>query len=690
MPRKKRLINREISWLAFNQRVLDEAADKSVPIMERLKFLGIFSNNRDEFFRVRVASVKRLIVLNEKMEASKDDPKEVFTKIQEITIAQQRRYEGIYAEILATLRENSVYIVNETELTKPQKAFVKDYYQDEVDPIIGPIMLDQLNEFPQLSDEGIYLSCILYLNHGRKRQEEKYALMEVPASLPRFVEIPSEIGNKVIMIQDDILRHNLEEVFDIFKPDKVDAYTFKITCNAQLDLDNDISKSFLEKMKQSLNKRRLGEPLRFVYDAAMPSELKNFLTKKMDLQNNEDAFIPGGRYHNLKDLMGFPKLNISRGYYRPLSTSIHPAFKKIESYLEVIKKKDVMLHFPFQSFNHIIEVLKEAALDPKVKSIKICLYRVSKGSKVINALINAARNGKNVVVVIELRARFDEENNIYWSRILEDEGVKVLFGFPGLKVHSKVLLVTRKEVGVLNEYVNIGTGNFNESTAKAYTDVSLLTSDKRITAEVSRLFDNFENAIWSNYSFKHILLSPFYLRNKLVRMINTEIRNAKAGKPAFIRLKINSLVDPNLIDKLYEASNAGVKIDMVIRGICSLIPGVKDMSENINVVSIIDRYLEHSRIYVFSNGGDSKYYISSADWMVRNIDRRIEVTCPIYAADIKSEIDDIFSIQLSDNVKGHTIHDGINYKILKPTSGEKKVRSQYELNVYYRQKAKAK
>lgn len=444
MDKKKTIINRELSWLAFNERVLNEAADTSVPLMERLKFLGIFSNNRDEFFRVRVASIKRLVHLKDRIKASDDDPKLIFKKIQEITIEQQHRYESIYQSIIDQLDENGIHLVNERNLNRNQKAFVREYFEEEVDPIIGPIMLNQIDVFPQLRDKGIYLAIIL---HSPEKNHSQYALMEVPSVLPRFVEIPGDDEKKYIIILDDIIRFNLMDSFKIFRPESVEAYTFKITRDAELDLDNDITKSFMEKMKASLKERKRGAPVRFVFDSSMPAELQRYLAKKMHLTNSEDAFIPGGRYHNFRDLMSFPKLDITRGYYKPLASHEHPHLVKYESYFDAIKSKDVLLHFPYQSFNHIIDLLKEAAVDPKVKSIKICLYRVAKRSKVVNALINAARNGKHVVVVFELQARFDEENNIYWSNVLEDEGVDVLFGFPGLKVHSKVCVISRKERG---------------------------------------------------------------------------------------------------------------------------------------------------------------------------------------------------------------------------------------------------
>ena len=687
MAIKPKIINREISWLAFNERVLSEAEDSSVPLLERLKFLGIFSNNRDEFFRVRVASVKRWAALNEKIEATHDDPRDILAQIQRITIGQQQKYERIYQEIIEELRAKNVFILSEKQLNASQKRFVEEFYNDKVDPVISPIMLDQVKGFPHLRDKAIYLAAWLTISKEGKKPTHQYSLVEVPASLPRFIVLPEEEGKKSIIILDDVIRHNLNSVFEVFKPSKVDAYAFKITRDAELDLDNDISKSFLEKMKKSLKQRRRGAPVRFVFDAAMPKEMQRYLAKKMSLTTDEDAFIPGARYHNLKDLMSFPKINLPKAYYTKLSPNKHPHFEKYDSYFTAIKKKDVLLHYPYQSFNHVIEFLKEAALDPDVRSIRICLYRVAGRSKVINALINAARNGKKVVVVFELQARFDEENNIYWSNILEDEGVKVYFGFPGMKVHGKICLVTRKENGANQYYAKVGTGNFHEGTSALYGDLSLMTARKDITSEIHKVFDLFENAIWPNYRFKHLVLSPFYLRNRLIRLINVEIRNAKAGKPAYVTLKLNSLVDNNLINKLYQASKAGVKVRLIIRGICSLVPGIPGLSENIQVISIIDRFLEHARIYVFCNDNDPLYFISSADWMVRNLDRRIEVTCPIYDSSLKKEIDDVLTIQFSDNTKARMLMPDGKY-IVDKADKKKDIRSQYVLHEYYKKKSK--
>lgn len=682
---KNKIINRELSWLAFNERVLEEAENPRVPLLERLKFLGIFSNNRDEFFRVRVATVRRWALLDMRIEQSNDDPKDILAQIQETTIRQQRKYEQIYKGIIGELKDKNVFLVNEKQLNKGQKEFVEEYFENVVDPIVSPMMLGQVKKFPHLKDKAIYLSVYLEVERSTRKDGLEFALIEVPSSLPRFVQLPEKNGKQYIILLDDIIRQNLKSLFVMFKPSEVGAYTFKITRDAELDLDNDISKSFLEKMKKSLKLRRRGEPVRFVFDANMPEVLQAYLVKKMSLSTKDDSFIPGGRYHNLKDLMSFPRLDIKKAYYEKLKPLPHPSFQNIDSHFTVLRKKDVLLHYPYQDFGHVIDLLKEAALDPKVKSIKICLYRVASRSKIVNALINAVRNGKKVTVVLELQARFDEENNIYWSNVLQDEGVKVNFGIPGMKVHSKIMLISRKESNGLVHYAKIGTGNFHEGTAGLYGDFSLLTASKEITKEVAKVFELFENNIWSNYRFKKLILSPFHLRNRLVRLINKEIKNAKEGKDAYIVLKLNSLVDQNLILKLYQASKAGVKVRLIIRGICCLTPGIKGLSENIEVISIIDRFLEHARCYVFCNAGDPLYYISSADWMVRNLDRRIEVTCPILDSDLKQEIADVLDIQFSDNVKARVLDSKGQYQLASDRK-KKDIRSQYALHEYYKSK----
>jgi len=684
MGRKEIIINRELSWLAFNARVLQEAADPSVPLVERIRFLGIFSNNRDEFFRVRVATVKRLVDLDSKKvrQVIGDTPKTVLKKIQQTVIRQQREFEAIYKEILKELERKDIYIINEKELDTRQGEFVRKYFHEKVYPTLVPIMIHQIKKFPFLGDRSIYLAVLL--SQKGVDSEEQAALIEVPTThLSRFVVLPTTGGKRYVILLDDVIRFCLDDIFSIFDYDRVDSYMLKITRDAELDIDNDISASFLEKMRKSLKQRKKGVPVRFVYDKKMPPKLLKFIIKRMKI-DAEDNLIPGGRYHNFKDFMGFPDLGQKALRHRSAPPLRHPEIQPGQSIIQMMRKKDFLLFYPYQTFVHFIDLLREASIDPKVKSIQITLYRVASRSQVVNALINAAKNGKKVTVVVELQARFDEEANIYWSNMLQEEGVDVVFGVPGLKVHSKVCLITRIENGKQVRYATIGTGNFNENTARIYSDISLFTSDKRITTEAERVFGIFLNVYRPNYYYKHLVLSPVSFRNRLVRLINSEIKYAKAGNEASIFLKLNSLVDPDLVSKLYEAGKAGVKIRLIIRGICSLVPGVDGMSENIEAISIVDKYLEHARIYWFGHSGKDLMFISSADGMSRNLDSRIEVTCPIYDTDLKQEIVDILEIQWRDNAKARILNKEQDNSYRQLTG--KKVRAQLELYNYYQKK----
>ncbi|MAX79622.1 MAG: polyphosphate kinase 1 [Crocinitomicaceae bacterium] len=683
----KFMINREISWLAFNARVLQEAEDPNVPLIERMRFLGIFSNNLDEFFKVRVATVKRMIHFKKSFkDALNVDPRKLLQQIQEKVLEQQAEFQRIYNNLLDELEKEGIHMVNETELNADQGEFVKDYFNQKVWPTLVPLMIDDKTEFPTLRDKSIYLAIKLYRSDNPKNIQ--YSLLEVPSrTLPRFLVIPSISDRKYIIFLDDVIRYCLKEVYAILNYDQFEAYTIKITRDAELDIDEDVSKSFLEKMKKSLKQRKKGEPVRFVYDETIPNDLLKFMKNKLEL-DSDDNLIPGGRYHNSKDFMAFPNLGRAELEYEKFQQLQHRDLKPYESILDVIGQKDVLLHYPFQSFGYFIDLLREAAIDPKVKSIKITIYRLAKDSRVINALINAAKNGKKVTVVLELQARFDEEANIKWSNVLQDEGVKVLFGIPGLKVHSKLCVISRKEANGLKHYASIGTGNYNEKTAKIYSDLSLFTSDKRITAEANRLFKMFDGITHRPFVYRHIVPSPTQLRNRLIRLISNEIKLAKDGKEAYITLKMNSLVDQQMIEKLYQASMAGVKIRLIIRGICSLVPNVEGLSENIEAISIVDKFLEHARVFIFGNGGNEVMYISSADWMGRNLDNRVEVTCPIYDPRIKQEINDFLNIQWRDNVKAR-IHDGsMKNEMREPAENEKLVRSQFELYEYYKNQLK--
>jgi polyphosphate kinase len=680
MQKQKTIINRELSWLAFNERVLQEAADPAVPLAERMKFLGIFSNNLDEFFKVRVATIRRMIdikMTNQKVLGEK--PELILTKIQETVIRLNKKFETIYDELLTELEKQNIFIIDEKQLNEEQALFVKEYFEEKVLPALSPIMLQNLDKFPYLKDKSIYLATKL---SKKKHKAYEYALIEIPTTvLPRFIVLPSIGEKKYIILLDDVIRYNLQEVFAIFHYNKYESYTIKLTRDAELGIDNDLSKSFLEKVQKGVFGRKKGQPVRFVYDEDMPRDMLKYFKQALEF-DQYDSMIPGGRYHNFKDFINFPNIGGPTLEYSPAPPHNHPQLKNDASVLGIINKRDILLHYPYQKFSHFINLLREAAINPNVKSIKITLYRVAANSKIINALINAARNEKEVTVVIELQARFDEKANIYWARKLEEAGAKILFGIQGLKVHSKLLLITSKYGKQTMHYAGISTGNFHEGIGGIYTDVSLLTADKRITKEVFKVFDYFENT-YKYYNYNHLLISPQYMRNKLVSLIDNEIKNARAGRNAYIILKINNLVDNDMINKLYKASQNGVKIKLIVRGICCLIPGVPGLSENIEAISIVDKYLEHSRIFIFCNNNDEKYYISSADWMPRNLDNRVEVASPVYDKKIQCELRDIIEIALHDNTKARII-DQDQSNIYKRNGSPEVKRSQFQIYEYYR------
>lgn len=648
-------MNREMSWLSFNWRVLQEAADPAVPLIERLKFLGIYSSNLDEFFRVRVGSLQRMIDVGIKSKTIfGGTPKKIFKAIHDKVVFLGEKYDKVFYELQEELKKEKIFIIDETQLKKSQEQFVQHYFEQQVRPRLVPIMLDSIPEFPYLKNQVIYLA--IRMSRQDNKDDVKFALIEVPAHLlPRFTVLPKSEDNNYIIMLDDVIRYGLKEIFAIFSYDTFEAYTIKLTRDAEIDIEDDVTKSFFEKISKSIRKRKLGQPVRFVYDREMPRDLLEFILTRSNLKNFENV-IPGGRYHNAKDFMSFPNVGSKNLENKKLPALHHSAFQKHQSIFKAIRERDILLHFPYHSFHHIIDLLREAAIDPQVKSIKMTLYRVATNSNVMNALMNASRNGKSVTAVIELMARFDEEANIYWTRKLEEEGVRIIDGVPGLKVHAKLLLITREENGRLVYYANIGTGNFNETTAKIYADQALLTADKRITREVNNVFRFLKNN-YKAFNYRHLLVSPFYMRKRIDKLIKNEIENARAGKEAYMYIKLNSLVDRTTINRLYEASQAGVKIKMIVRGICSLVPGIPGMSENIEIISIVDKYLEHSRIFIFCNAGDEKYYITSADWMIRNLDNRVEVATPIYDKNIQNELKNYLAIQFKDNVKARLINE---------------------------------
>ncbi len=687
MAKHKKIINREISWLSFNHRVLQEAADPALPLLERIKFLGIFSNNLDEFFKVRVATVKRMMdydrnVSRDMRKMIGDKPKNVLKQIQKTVIDLQAQFQKIYQGIIKELEGENIFIINENQLNSSQAAYVKRYFEEEVRPVLSVIMLHNVSSFPYLKDKAIYLTT--KLTSKEESVETEYAVIEVPGNVSRFFVLPSEGEKRYLIILDDVIRYCLKDVFTIFHFDTFEAYTIKITRDAELDVDNDLSQSFIEKISNSVSRRNKGQPVRLVYDRSIPDDMINYIIKEMGL-DDDDNLIPGGRYHNFKDFMDFPDFDMPHLVNSPHKPLHHWRISPNSSIFEVIAAKDILLHYPYQRFMDLINWLREAAIDPKVVSIKITLYRVAKNSKVINALINAARNGKQVTVIIELQARFDEKANIYWSRKMEEVGVRVLFGIRGLKVHCKLILVSRREGRAIVNYSAISTGNFHEGNAKVYSDTTLLTKNPRITSEVKKVFMFFDNT-FKNFSYKALFLSPNYARRRLMNLIDNEIKNQELGRPAHIFIKTNSLVDKDMIKKLYQASNAGVRIRLIVRGICSVMPGVPGMSENIEAISIVDTFLEHSRIFVFCNNNSDLYYISSADWMSRNLDHRIEVTCPVYDADLQEELKTMLELQWRDNVKARMINPEQDNQYKKDNSN-KPVRSQVEFMKYLSQKS---
>lgn len=673
-----RFINREISWLSFNERVLQEAADPSTPLIERIKFLGIFSSNLDEFFRVRVATIKRMASAGKKARALMGDyPAEILNEIQQIVLRQQAKIDIIFEDILRELRERDIHLVSEIQLTPPESAFVRDYFNREVRPRLFPLMIDYLEQFPTLNDHSIYLAVRLLKEESSAKP--RHALIEVPSDvLPRFVVLPGRDSQVRIILLDDIIRVGLEDIFSMFGFKIFDAYTIKLTRDAELDIEDDITISFLENISKSLKKRERGAPVRFVFDSRIPEQFLKTLMRKLKL-GSTDTQVPGGRYHNLKDFMNFPSVGQPALRYEPLPPMQHPDLAGTGSMFEVMRRKDILLHYPSHTFNHFIDLLREASIDPKVESIKISLYRLARNSNVVNALINAARNGKSVTVIMELQARFDEKANIFWADRLAEEGVKLLYGVPDLKVHSKVLLISRREKGGLASYVNISTGNYNEATARIYSDHSFYTTDRRIAADVEKIFRFFERN-YRTASYDHLLVAPFFMRDRLNELIKKEIRNASKGREAWITLKMNTLSDDGMIGKLCEAGRAGVKIDLIVRGACCLVTDAADLKGNIRAWSIVDRFLEHSRILVFCNGGDPKYFISSADMMDRNLDRRVEVICPIYDPRIKAELACFLDLQRRDNVKARVL-DSRRENLYRRTPPEPEVRAQTD---YYR------
>ncbi|MEE9429681.1 MAG: polyphosphate kinase 1 [Melioribacteraceae bacterium] len=663
--------NRDLSWLSFNYRVLQEAKDPRVPLYERIKFLAIYSSNLDEFFRVRVAGLKSLQTINKKTQkALSFDPTIILKKIFKIVNKQQNEFGEIFRkQILPELKENKIFLIDETEVTDYQKEFIADYFNESVIPQVQPILLIKKKIIPFLRNRRPYLAVKLKPKNTKptssvkKRVQHKYAIIEIPSNhLPRFISLPSNDSNKYIIFLDDIIRIHLSSIFQGYEI--VSSYSIKLTRDAELYIEDEFSGDLLDKISKSLKKRNTGKPSRFLYDEKIPTAFLKVLKESFLVGHNDLA--QGSKYHNFNDFFAFPNPNRDDLKNEPLPPLKQNELESFPTLFEAMSQKDFALNFPYQTYDYVIDFFRLAATDPNVTSIYLTQYRVAKHSQIIKYLERAVKNKKKVMVFVELKARFDEESNILWAEEMKQRGINVLYSFPGLKVHSKLALVIRKENKQEKSYCYLGTGNFHEQTAQLYCDLGLFTTDKRITKEVKTVFDFLEGQI-VNPKFRHLLVAQFNMRNTFTKLIDKEIDATKKGKKAEIILKMNSLEDRKMINKLYEASNAGVKIKIIVRGICCLVPGVARQSENISVISIVDRFLEHSRIFIFYNGGHKKVYAGSADWMRRNLSKRIEVIFPIYNEKIKKEILDIIFIQLKDNVKARHIdrYDKNNYVKIK-------------------------
>ena len=678
-------INREISWLDFNERVLQEADDKSVPLLERLRFLGIFSNNLDEFFQVRYATVKR-IAQSSKTGRKVFAGRSAETLLKEITskvISLQDDSLKILKRIYKEMEEENIFFIEENEVHREQEEFLKNYFIENVSPGLVTVILSE-DQKQDLSDNKGFLIITMDLSKNIK-PNRLYALIEIPKEAERFVVLPRTKDDKqYVMMLDDLIRYNFHMIFNFFNYKSISAHMVKITRDAELDLEEDVSISYIEKITMSVKDRMISDPVRLVYDKEIPNDTLEFVIRKLNI-DSRDSLIPGGKYHHRRDYMNFPSLDRPDLLYSKFSPLQIPNLSLEENILKAIEKKDYLLYTPYQNFSYVIKFLREAAIDPKVKSIKITIYRLSKLSHVASALINAAKNGKKVLVQIELQARFDEQNNISFAEQLEASGVQLVFGIPGLKVHSKICVIERLGEKKNSRFGFISTGNFNESTARIYTDYTLFTANQKILKEVNKVF-NFLEVNYKLKKYKHLIVSPQYAFNILSKLIDNEISNHKNGLPSGIKLKINNITNYKLVDKLYEASQAGVKVKMIVRGICCLVPGIEGLSENIKVISIVDKFLEHPRVYIFENAGNRKIYLSSADWMTRNIENRVEVGCPIYDKDLQQEILDIFYISWNDNIKARVVNKSPQNKIVTPSKDEFINRSQWETYAYYKKK----
>lgn len=648
------LTNRELSWLAFNYRVLQEAKDKRVPLLERIKFMAIFSSNLDEYFKVRVATLKRLIKLKKKTRQKlEEDPSDTFDQVMQEVKRQQEEFGQVFREsILADLREHDIHLLTETELNPEQQEWIKTYFHDMLEEHLLPIILDATDTHLFLKDQTVYLGIHMLKPTEKSQKSERFAMLEIPTKKlgSRFVKLPTKEGKRYVMFIDDVIRFCLPLLFPKYAT--FHAHAVKVSRDAELDIEEEVSGNLMAKIRKSLKKRETGYPARLLYDPETPK----VLLERMMVHTNitEEELVEGSKYHNFRDFFQFPDFNLPDLKYTPQPTLIHPELEKEKSILAAMQKKDYLVHYPYQSFEYVLRLFNEAANDPKVTAMSATLYRVADKSAIAKALVKAAKNGKLVTVVVELKARFDEESNIFWAGKLQKAGANVIFGVPDLKVHSKLGLITRNEDGKLVNYAYLSTGNYNEDTSKIYADHALFTTDTRLTKDMEQVFEFFIDR-QPDKEFKHLLVAPINMRQGFVKLIEKEMKNARKGLPASMILKMNALQDERIIKKLYAASQAGVKIQLLVRGICCLVPGIKGISDNIEVRSIVDRYLEHARVYIFHNNGEERYYVASADWMTRNLSRRVEVAFPLYQQNLIDEVRALIDFQLSDDTKARNV-----------------------------------
>ncbi len=687
MKTKTQFITRDISWLAFNERVLQEARDSSNHVYDRLRFLGIFSNNLDEFFRVRVATLNKMVRAGKSARVHlEEQPEKILEEIQQTVMRQQQDFDQVYAEIIEELARNNIYIRSERQLSKNQQEYITRIFDEKVRTEIVPLMIESIPQLPFLRDKSIYLACVL--GHTDNPMLQRYSLIEIPTRvLPRFFRLPSEGDTVDVILLEDVIRFNLPHLFAPFGFNRFLGYIVKLTRDAELEIDNDVNTDLITELEKGLKNRKKGRTTRFVYDRNIDLRLLDYLMKRLGL-TKKDNLIPGGRIHNFKDFMDFPSAVFKDLEARP-RPFVHPLLKQPLRIMEVMERRDVMLHFPYHSFDSVIDLLREAAIDPFVQSIKITCYRLAKNSKVVNALVNAVRNGKQVTVMMELKARFDEEANLFWKERLEEEGVKVLVGFPDMKVHAKLCVIRKRAFNTVRHYAFVSTGNFNESTAAFYGDHCLLTTNRKIVADINRMFSFLEKGLprfEQLNTVKTLVVSPMQMRKFFLNQISREIKAADKGKEASMIIKQNSLVDKALIQKMYDAAKAGVRISMIIRGICSALTSHKSFKHPVKAISIVDQYLEHARVFVFDNGKKPNVFISSADWMVRNLDHRIEAACPVYDPEIRQELIDILELQLAENVKGRILDNEQQNQYVERKAEEPELRSQLAIYRYLRQK----